>query len=713
VTAASVGRPVSRFDPDDVMLDVVGLSVDYGAGPEAVRAVDDLDLKLRRGEVLGIVGESGSGKSTLAFAISRLLRPPGQVVAGEVTYHPPGGAPVPLLDLSDKQLREYRWSDIAVVFQSAMNTLNPVLRLSAQFADTLQAHRPGITPNEIAERTAELLQLVGITPDRATSYAHELSGGMRQRAMIALALALDPEIIVMDEPTTALDVVLQRQILIEIMQLQDRLGFSVIFITHDLSLLIELADTIMVMYAGRLVEVADAASIHRAARHPYSRGLLRSFPTLDGPRQRLIGIPGSPPDLRALPTGCPFHPRCPNRTDHCADTPLVLTPTGLAEDGPQHRVACILYDGSPLDLPPVLLSPAGDHEVSEPPPAAADRAPILEARAVSKTFGHVRAVDNVSISLYPGSVTALVGESGSGKSTMARLLAQLYPPTDGDILLEGNRVRAGYGRRFRRYVKDVQLILQDPFASLNPLHTIEYHLARPLRVHGFARSRSAVRAGVDQLLEEVSLTPPRQFAEKFPHELSGGQRQRVAVARALAAQPSVLLADEPVSMLDVSIRLSLLNLFERLVSGRDIALLYITHDIASARQFAETVVVMYAGQVVERGPAEKVVRSPSHPYTRLLIESSPEPNRRLRDGSALERGEPPSMLAPPSGCRFHARCPHAMDICRTTAPPETTVGDGHVANCWLHHPGPWSEVPVPLATSREPSTLKSPKETSE
>jgi peptide/nickel transport system ATP-binding protein len=690
MTAQSATAPAHVSGGSDVLLDVQGLSVEYGAGKGRLRAVDAVNLQLHRGEVLGIVGESGSGKTTLAFAISRLLRPPGQVTEGRVLYYPKTGDSVDLLTMSDTELRAFRWSALSLVFQSAMNTLNPVLRLRAQFADVLKAHRPGIRPEQIRDRTAELLQMVGITPDRADAYAHELSGGMRQRATIALALALEPEIIVMDEPTTALDVVLQRQILAEIMQLQARLGFSVIFITHDLSLLIELADTIMVMYAGRIVEVGDTSEIHHSPRHPYSRGLLSSFPVLDGPRLRLVGIPGSPPDLKALPTGCAFHPRCPDRLERCATSPPSLTRTGVSQDAASHLVSCLLYDGEPLAAPPLLKVPPGDQEVIEAAGAAAISTPetsglepVLAAIGLSKSFGPVRAVDNVSFGLYAGQITALVGESGSGKSTVARLLARLYPQTEGEVRLRGERVRARHGPAFRRYVREVQLVLQDPFASLNPLHNIEYHLERPLKLHGFARSKTEVREAIDALMAEVSLTPPQHFTQKFPHELSGGQRQRIAVARALAARPAVLLADEPVSMLDVSIRLSLLNLFDRLVRDRNLAMLYITHDIASARQFAENVMVMYAGQIIETGLAEAVIKSPAHPYTQLLIESSPQPNRRIR-GEVIERGEPPSMLTPPAGCRFHVRCPFAMDICRTDVPPPMQVDGNHTASCWLH-----------------------------
>jgi peptide/nickel transport system ATP-binding protein len=302
----------------------------------------------------------------------------------------------------------------------------------------------------------------------------------------------------------------------------------------------------------------------------------------------------------------------------------------------------------------------------------------------SKTL---RAVDDVSIALYPGTVTALVGESGSGKSTVARLLARLYRPTAGTIRLFGQRVR-GRGRRgSRRYASRVQLILQDPFSSLNPVHTIRYHLTRPLRIHGYAGSSDETRDAVAALLAEVSLVPAAQFVGKFPHELSGGQRQRAAIARALAARPQVLLADEPVSMLDVSIRLGVLNLLGSLATSRNLAVLYITHDIVSARYFASTTLVMYAGRLVEGGPSEDVTQRPAHPYSQLLLASAPDPARLGTTASVPDRGEPPSLIAPPSGCRFHPRCPHAMPVCAVETPPRSELSEVHWVHCWLHVPG--------------------------
>jgi peptide/nickel transport system ATP-binding protein len=351
--ASDGGAEAGAVKAGEPVLELKGLSVDYGLGAAALHAVDNVSLVLRRGEVLGIAGESGCGKSTLAYAVTRLVRRPGLVTAGEVRYYPKDGAPVDVLGLDREQLRRFRWSELAIVFQSAMNSLNPVQRISTQIDHVLRTHRPGMGKDERAERIANLLTLVGISPDRASSYPHELSGGMRQRAMIAVALALEPEIIIMDEPTTALDVVMQRRILREIMQLRDRFGFSVIFITHDLSLLVELADTIAVMYAGRIVEVAPAPELYRRPRHPYSYGLLNSFPLLHGPRRELTGIPGAPPDLRAVPTGCPFHPRCHRAQELCGHEVPFLMPSPVAGDTEGHLVSCLLY--SDLGSPPPSL----------------------------------------------------------------------------------------------------------------------------------------------------------------------------------------------------------------------------------------------------------------------------------------------------------------------------------------------------------------------
>jgi len=369
------------------LLDVSGLCVDYGAGPGAVHAVIDAGLVLHRGEVLGLAGESGSGKSTLAYAITRLLRAPGMITGGSVGYYPEPGAVVDLLAAGEGTLRVLRWSQISVVMQSAMSALNPVLSIGSQLTDVLQAHRPGLGQAARQARAADLLAMVGIAADRLGSYPHELSGGMRQRVMIAMALALEPQVVIMDEPTTALDVVTQREILEELMQLRERLGFAVLFITHDLSLLVEIADSIAVMYAGRLVERAAAAALFRAPRHPYSLGLLSSFPALHGPRRRLTGIPGSPPDLRRLPAGCVFHPRCSYAMDRCrTDTPALIrldVPGGGEAGGEARTAACWLQDGS-APAPAELAVPAPPRSRPPAPPATAAPAPAAPDLARSQ-----------------------------------------------------------------------------------------------------------------------------------------------------------------------------------------------------------------------------------------------------------------------------------------------------------------------------------------
>ncbi len=605
------------------VLDIRDLSIAYRSEAGDVRAVRDVSLALGAGEVVGLAGESGCGKSTLAYGSIRLLRPPAVITGGSVTYHGRrvGPAGVDILAASPDRLRALRWREIAIVFQSAMNSLNPVLRVSDQLLDAVGAHLL-LTDEQKHDRIVELIEMVGIPRVRLKSYPHELSGGMRQRVMIAMALAAEPEVVIMDEPTTALDVVVQREILSEIFELKARLGFSVLFITHDLSLLLEIADRVVIMYAGQIVEAGTREQIHRRAAHPYTKGLLTSFPKLRGPRLKLSGIPGSPPDLRAALKGCPFIPRCGFATDACATVDMALIPSAQE---PDHVSACPFVTAAQV---------AGSRPAPAEERSTATGPVVLEAVDLDKQFrlGRGRkatvlsAVKHVSLELRRGRVLALVGESGSGKTTVARLLAGQERRSGGQILLDGKPIEPAARRGFRAYKSEVQMVFQDPFASLNPLHTVNYVLERALRLHAGHSGREQTTAELDKLLEQVRLTPAAKFRDAYPHELSGGQRQRVAIARALATAPRVLLADEPVSMLDVSIRLEMLDLLDQLRRNLDLAVLYITHDIASARYFADEIAVMYAGEIVERGPAEQVTQQPSHEYTRLLIASAPDPD---------------------------------------------------------------------------------------
>jgi peptide/nickel transport system ATP-binding protein len=646
------------------LLDIRGLSIAYRSPDGDTRAVRGVDLALHPGSIVGLAGESGCGKSTLAYGSVRLLRPPAVITGGSVTYHGRriAGGGVDVLGATAAQLRALRWREIAIVFQSAMNALNPVLRIGEQLLDALRAHTPA-PEEQLRARAAEMLDLVGIPGARLRSYPHELSGGMRQRVMIAMALAVEPEVVIMDEPTTGLDVVVQREILRQVFELKDRLGFSVLFITHDLSLLLEVADRVVIMYAGQVLESAPTEELRIGAAHPYTRGLLGSFPRLRGERRHLTGIPGSPPDLRGDLVGCPFVARCAFATDACAQVDMSLRPVDGGGNGsgptvPAHLTACPFVTAhspsptvtAPFDPDSPSPAVAAPGMASSPPPAAAAAAAggrdrgelVLEAVNLSKDYrlsrgrgaSVISAVQDVSFGLRRGEVVALVGESGSGKSTIAKLLAGQEGRTGGQIRLDGTEIDPSARRRFRAYKSEVQMIFQDPFASLNPLHTVRYHLERALQVHSARTGRAASAAEVDGLLEQVSLTPARKFCDAYPHELSGGQRQRVSIARALAAAPRVLLADEPVSMLDVSIRLEVLDLIADLRTRLDLAVLYITHDIASARYFADEILVMNAGHIVERGAAEELTQNPTHPYTQLLIASSPDPD---------------SFMAPPNG----------------------------------------------------------------
>ena len=643
--------PNSKLDqaPDSTrrpVLEIQDLSIAYRAAGGDVTAVRGVDVALEPGRITGLAGESGCGKSTLAYGAVRLLRPPAVITGGQVTYRGRriAGGELDVLAADRARLRELRWREIAIVFQSAMNALNPVLRIGEQIRDALSAH-PEVATQDPRERVAQLLEMVGIPRARIRAYPHELSGGMRQRVMIAMALACDPEVVIMDEPTTGLDVVVQRRILQEMIELKAELGFAVLFITHDLSLLLEVADEVVVMYAGQVVESAPVAAVRRGGSHPYTRGLLNSFPRLRGPRVELSGIPGSPPSLRDPLPGCPFAPRCPQARAACGsvEMALVALPGGDAE----HRTACpfVTDHASPVTTAPASgatadspTAPAGPApaatvavDITDARAAATDGAPVLEAIGLVKDFRArrrspiVHAVKDVSLQLHRGRVVALVGESGSGKSTTAQLLAGQERPTGGRILLDGELVKPS-SSHFREYKRDVQMVFQDPFASLNPLHTVRYHLQRALTIHSATTGRTAGPEEVDRLLTQVRLSPAAMFRDAYPYELSGGQRQRVSIARALAAEPKVLLADEPVSMLDVSIRLEILDLIADLRSRMRLAILYITHDIASARYFADEILVMHAGEIVERGPAEQVVSAPVHEYTRTLIEASPDPD---------------------------------------------------------------------------------------
>ncbi|HSU34845.1 MAG TPA: ABC transporter ATP-binding protein [Propionibacteriaceae bacterium] len=616
------------------LLEVQDLHIRYEPKRHApVDAVSDVSFAIEPGEFVGLIGESGSGKTTLGMALLRLLERPGRIAGGKVVFD---GTDITTLD--QDELRQYRWTDIATVFQGSMNSLNPVVRVEGQFRDVIEYHTD-LRGEAVLNRIKTLFDMVFIEHKFITAYPHELSGGMKQRVNLALALAIEPRFVLLDEPTTGLDVVVQHNILENVRKLQTELGFAVLFISHDIGAVLDLSDRILVMYAGKIVEERQADLLLRDPMHPYGKGLLGSYGDPRDETVRITYVPGRPPDLAHRPVGCSFAPRCPEKIARCLtiEPPLEVVGNG--------RVACHVakiqrsdaLDGADevgpitrMFIGPQFVKSASESEV------ALDRETVLTVENVSKTFTQRRgtkvtkteAVKNASFVLHRGGVTALVGQSGSGKSTLARMITGVDRPTSGTITFHGSTgdvvVGGMRGRRLRDYRSQVQMVFQDPYSSLNPAKTLGYILSRPLMNYKGLRG-AAVRDKVTELLETVALTPASRYVNRFAYELSGGQRQRVVIARALAVEPELIIADEPISSLDVSIRAEVLELLNKLVHERDVGILYITHDLLSARMLSDEVVVLNGGQIVEQGPSLEVIRNPQDEYTQLLLDAIPNP----------------------------------------------------------------------------------------
>ncbi|MBE3559297.1 MAG: ABC transporter ATP-binding protein [Ktedonobacteraceae bacterium] len=610
------------------LLEVENLDVTYATKKRPpLFAVRKASFELKAGEFVGLVGESGSGKSTLGNAILRLLLPPGRITGGSVRFE--GNE---LTTMPEEELRQMRWRDFSTVFQSSMNSLNPVTRIEAQFRDVME-EKTDLSKAQIRERIAELLQMVRINPSFMRFYPHELSGGMKQRVALALALALNPKFVLLDEPTTGLDVLVQKEIMENLRALQRRLGFAVLLISHDLGTVLEVSDRVLVMYAGEIVEDSPASSILQHPIHPYAHGLLGSYADPAADNVEVSYIPGRPPDLTRPPTACPYAPRCPEAIQICrqAKPPLIPMWDGKAAchvaqmqwESSQKARARLAEKGP--QLLDVAFSEATSHKATK-----LEGEEVLRVEHVCKTYRRrigwkettVNAVNDVSFSLRAGRVTGLVGQSGSGKTTIARLITCIEYPDSGAIWFDKTRVDRLRGEALHDYWQHVQYVFQDPFSALNPVHTVQYLLMRPLMNYG-RMSAAQARQRVRELLETVGLSPAEQFENKRPHQLSGGQNQRVVVARALAPNPDIIIADEPISMLDVSIRAEILQLLDKLVRDHQIAMLYITHDLLSARLLSDEILVLNKGQVVEQGPAKKVIRQPSDEYTRQLLEAIP------------------------------------------------------------------------------------------
>jgi peptide/nickel transport system ATP-binding protein len=659
------------------LLEVEDLHVHFQTQRGVVRAVEGLSFSVKRGETVAIVGESGSGKSVSALAIMRLLPRLTARTRGRVTFDGKS-----LLDLDDEAMRELRGRDIAMIFQEPMTSLNPLLTIGLQITEPLTIHL-GMTTAQARARAVELLGLVGI-PDaegRLDQYPHQFSGGMRQRVMIAIGLACNPKLIIADEPTTALDVTIQAQILELMKDLSRKLDIALIVITHNLGVVARYADRVIVMYAARMVEEGSAEAVFHRPRHPYSMGLLRSVPRLDRPRgTRLEAIEGLVPNLAEQQSGCRFAPRCPFRIDICSQEPaLEATDTGARSRCHRH---------AEIAAGKIAWAAAGASSEAD---AARSREALLVVRGLTKHFpvrgklGNrnrvVRAVEDVSFSIRPGETVGLVGESGCGKTTVGRLILRLEEPTAGDITFAGINLVGASPAEMHAVRRKIQVIFQDPYSSLNPRMTVGQIIGEPLTVYKLAPDRQAATERVEELLGQVGLRP--ELVERYPHQLSGGQRQRVGIARALAMEPSFIVCDEAVSALDVSIQGQIINLLEDLQRRLGLAYLFIAHDLAVVRHISMRVVVMYFGRVMEVADRDELYREPLHPYTKLLLDAAPVPDPTVEKARAprLIKGELPSHLAPPSGCVFNTRCPLASRECREVVPPLDEKRPGHLAAC--------------------------------
>jgi peptide/nickel transport system ATP-binding protein len=664
------------------LLEITDLRTEIQLRERTVRPVNGVSLSVGAGECLGLVGESGCGKTMTARSIMRLLPPGGVIMSGSIVLDG-----TDLTQLAEHDMQRVRGNDIGMVFQDPSSSLDPTMTIGRQISESAVVHQ-GLDKQAAHARAVEVLRLVRMPePERAAGqYPHELSGGMRQRAMIAAALACEPRLLIADEPTTALDVTIQREILELIDDLRHQLGMAVILVTHDLGVIGDRTSNVAVMYGGRIVERAATRAVFSLPRHPYTEALFEALPELAGPQSRaLYSIPGRPPDLAAEQDGCSFAPRCRYAQPWCASNVPPLT-----GDQPGHTFACFYpadltataTDGNGQSRPvSAWLAGSGRALRQQRRDDGTDRAgqpPLLRVSGLVKDYpvrggpfrrqtGTVSAVADVSFELAAGQTLGLVGESGCGKTTVARLLAGLERAGQGSVVFAGTDLAGLSRRQRRRHGTGIQLMFQDSYGSLDPRMRVRSILREPLLIQKSGKRRSH-RRQVNRILEEVGLSA--DVAGRLAREFSGGQRQRLALARALIQRPAVIVADEPVSALDVSVQAQILNLMRKLQRQYALSYLFISHDLSVIRYMADTVGVMYLGKLVEIGPTEVICSAPGHPYTRGLIDAVPVISTAAEpppQGGGLT-GEPPPATDPPSGCRFRTRCPRAQEICALQEP---------------------------------------------
>ncbi|MFC7141508.1 ABC transporter ATP-binding protein [Halosimplex aquaticum] len=676
-------RDASGIDSgDDTVFELRDVTVRFGTDRGNSRVLDEVSVDLKRNEIFGVVGESGSGKSMFASSLLDAVVEPG-VLSGDITYYPPDGDPVDVLDLSKADRNRYRWEEVSMVFQGAMSSFNPVRRIETHFVETLSAHDYPVEDG--MERARRLLSDLYLDPDRVLeAYPHELSGGMRQRILIALSLLLEPEVLVMDEPTAALDLLMQRSIISLIEEIKEEHDVTIVFITHDLSLVANLADRLGVLYAFEFVEVGPADEILRNAAHPYTRALLNSTPNLETQVDEMEPIVGSSPDPVNIPEGCSYHPRCPLADEEC----LQEDPPAYAVDR-EHDVHCHYRERVPESIPLSWKERDGDGEVAEVAEtgrgATTDRRSddaVVTLTDVEVHFEQergsklnpfsetstVRAVDGVDLDVYENDVVVLVGESGSGKTTLGKAAIGVQEPTSGTVEYRGQDVWQARRRLgdidipFQDIRKALQVIHQDPGSSLNEMRRVKSTLEDPLKRWYPELSADKRHELIARMLDRVGMTPTEEYAERYPGQLSGGEKQRVALIRAMLVNPELILADEPVSALDVSLRVEMMDLMVELQDLFDTSFLFVSHDLSNARYVAKKmdgrIAIMYLGEIVEIGTPDEIIHDPKHPYTKALrwATTTLDPDERSDDDTPVRSIDIPEPTDPPRGCRYHTRC---------------------------------------------------------
>ena len=667
------------------LLQIKDLHTDIEIRNGVVRALSGVDLHVNPGETLGIVGESGSGKTMTALSLMGLLPQGGKVSSGSIILDGQDLTQLPL-----KEKRKLRGTKVGMIFQDPLTSLNPTMKIGLQVCEPLRVHEK-LSKRAALARAVEILKRVGMPRPEVVinNYPHQLSGGMRQRVMIAMALVCKPRILIADEPTTALDVTTQMQILDLIDELRDEYKMGVILITHDLGVVAGHTDRVAVMYAGRIVETAPTKTLFTEPKHRYTSSLMAALPERAlAAGTKLFSIPGAPPSLTNLPVGCRFAARCLWATDECRASYPELGGDDI------HTFSCFHPvqegDESPAVLQGKLDSTSAEGAASDVPQISNEV--LLDVKEASREYesagsgffkrekGVVSAVDRVSITVKKGETYGLVGESGCGKSTVGRLIAGLEPPSGGAIELDGRDLATLKGRDAVRIHRDVQMMFQDSYAAMDPRMRIDQILAEPMSIQKTGNARQ-IAERIMEILEQVGLT--EEILDRYPHEFSGGQLQRIGFARSLTLAPDLIVADEPVSALDVSVQAQVLNLMKDLQQELGLSYLFISHDLAVVQYMADRIGVMYLGRIVEEGPAHEVVKNPKHPYTKALIDSIPVPDPEFKhDESAIKlTGEPPSAVNPPEGCRFRPRCPFAGEECKVQ--PMLTDETHRVA---CHHP---------------------------